>query len=406
MNVAPEDRELYVDTARRVVEDHALPLLLSCEEEERFPLEVMPAFREAGLLGGTIPSEHGGSGLDHLTQVMVIEEVSRRWQVLGSLVAMASGPVGRALLQFGTAEQQEQYLQPLAGGLLLAGYALTEAQSGTDAAAMRTRAHRDRSGWVLTGTKLWIDWAMEGDFFLTFARTDPESVGARGISAFVVERGNPGFTTASIRGKVGLRALSVGELIFDEATLAPDALLGAEGEGFKVAMAALEEARLGVAARVLGGLQGCLDQSASYARDRLVFGQPLGTFQMTQQKIADMVVAVEAARALTYHAAELLDSGRPASRSILAAKLYAQEAFMRSSHDAVQLFGAYGMTEDAEVNRYFRDAKVTEVTGGTSEILRILLAEQATGIGARGSGVNPRNLHRRRSDKPTAPTTG
>lgn len=387
MRVNEDERRLFVETARRVVEDHALPLLRDAEAQERFPTEMIPAFRDAGLLGGTIPTELGGSGLDHLTQVMVIEEVSRHWQVLGSLVAMASGPVGRALLQFGTTEQQDRYLRPLAGGRVLSGYALTEAQAGTDAAAMKARARRDGEGWVLTGTKLWIDWAMEGEFFLTFARTDSDSVGPRGVSAFLVDRGLPGFTTAPIRGKVGMRALSVGELIFDGVTLPASALLGAEGEGFRVAMAALQEARLGVAARALGGLQACLDASVGQARDREVFGEPLAVFQMTQQKIADMVVALEAARAMTYRAANILDEGGSIAREVLAAKLFAQEAYMRSSHDAVQLFGAYGMTEDAEVNRNFRDAKVTEVTGGTNEILRILLAQQVTGIrGGRARG--------------------
>lgn len=381
-----DDRRLLLDTAHKVVERYALPLLRDCEAQERFPTEIIPAFRDAGLLGGTIPTEFGGSGLDHLTQVMVIEEVSRHWQVLGSLVAMASGPVGRALLQFGTQEQRDRYLRPLAGGEVLSGYALTEAQSGTDAAAMHSRARSDGDGWVLSGTKLWIDWAMEGDFFLTFARTDRDSVGAHGVSAFLVDRGLPGFTTAPIRGKVGMRALSVGELIFDDVPLPASALLGSEGAGFGVAMAALEEARLGVAARALGGIQACLDASVAQARDREVFGQPLAAFQMTQHKIADMVVAAEAARALTYRAAKILDEGGSIAREVLAAKLFAQEAFMRSSHDAVQLFGAYGMTEDADVNRNFRDAKVTEVTGGTNEILRILLAKQVTGIGGRRIG--------------------
>lgn len=374
-----DEQEMFCQTARGVIERHVTDLIAECEREQRFPREIIPAFSEAGLLGGTIPSEYGGGGLDHVSQSLVIEEVSCHWQVLGSLVAMASGPVGRGILTFGTDDQRERFLQPLTSGESLAGYALTEAHSGTDAAAMTTKARRDGNSYVITGSKIWIDWATDGDFFLTFARTDEGSSGARGISAFIVEKDTPGFSTLAIESKMGLRSLTVGELHFDECPVPAENRLGDEGEGFKIAMSALEEARLGVAARAVGGIRACLESSTEYSNDRHAFGRPLSAFQLTQAKIADMIVAYEASMALTIQAAELLDAGRPAGRAVLAAKLYAQEAFMQSSHDAVQIFGAYGMSEEYTVNRMFRDAKVTEVTGGTNEILRILLAENELG---------------------------
>ena len=377
------EQEMFCETARGLIERHVVDLIADSERNQSFPREIIPIFHEAGLLGGTIPTEFGGGGLDHVSQSMVIEEVSSHWQVLGSLVAMASGPVGRGLLTFGTPEQHERFLKPLTAGKSLAGYALTEASSGTDASRMSTRATRDGDDFVLDGAKIWIDWATDGDFFLTFARTDPDSTGARGISAFIIERGTPGFSTLAIEGKMGLRALTVGELHFDECRVPAANLLGEEGAGFRIAMSALEEARLGVAARAVGGIRACLEESVAYANDREAFGRPISSFQLTQTKIADMIMAYDASEALTLKAAALLDAGLPASREVLGAKLFAQEAFMRTSHDAVQIFGAYGMAEEYRVNRMFRDAKVTEVTGGTNEILRILLAETAMGRGSR-----------------------
>lgn len=375
-----EEQRMLCETARRIVEDHAVPLIMEAERKERFPMEVIPPLREAGLLGGTIPQRYGGSGFDYLTHALVIEEVSRTWQVLGSLLGMASGPVGRGLLSYGSEEQRERWLRPLASGQVLAGYALTEPGSGSDAAAMSTRATRVEGGYLLHGSKTWIDWAGDGDFFLTFARTDPGTTGARGVSAFIVEQGAPGFTSTIMSGKLGMKALTVGELLFDDCFVPESHRIGAEGDGFTVAMGALEEARLAVAARLCGGIAGCLELAVNYANQRQLFGRALGDFQLTQTKLADMAVALDAGRALTHRAAELKDQGRAsAGRAVLAAKLFTQEAYMRVAHDAVQIFGAYGMSDEYPVNRHFRDAKVSEVTGGTNEILRILLAEQVLG---------------------------
>jgi alkylation response protein AidB-like acyl-CoA dehydrogenase len=373
----PQQAEL-LERARRVVEEVAADAIAVGEREERFPHEIVPAFREAGLIGGTIPVELGGLGWDLLTHLLVIEEVSRTSQVLGSFLAVPSGPVGAGLLAFGTPEQQERWLRPLASGDTLAGYGLTEPRSGTDAARLATRAERVDGGWALHGAKRWIDWTGLGDFFLVFARTDPSEPGARGITGFVVERGTPGFEMTQQKGKLGLRALSVGELRFDGCVVPDENRIGAEGQGFKVAMSALEDTRLQIAARICGGLASCLDESVEHVRGRELFGRRLADFQLSQTKIADMVVAVQAARALTYQAARRKAAGLPATREVLCAKLYAQEAYARVSHDAVQLHGGSGIIDESLVDRHFRDAKISELTGGTNEILRVLVAEQVT----------------------------
>lgn len=375
----PEATQLLRATLREFVEQEVRPLIVESEREERLPDSVFAGLRGLGVLGGVIPESYGGSGLSYCDFVVVVEELSRLWQSLGSLVAMASGPVGHALLHFGNDAQRERFLVPLARGEVIAGFGLSEPEAGTDAAAMRARARRDGENWVLDGRKSWIDWAGNGDFFVVLAKTDPEQ-GVRGVSAFLVERGAPGFSTTVERGKLGMRALTVGDLVFESCVLPADRLLGDEGKGFRVAMSALEDARLGVAARLCGGLRGCLEESTAQARNRHVFGRPLGEYQLTQTKIADMHLSLEAAVLLTRHAAELKDAGGDATLAVLTAKLFAQERFMAAAHDAVQLFGANGVSDEYPVNRFFRDAKVSEITGGTNEILRILIAERVIGL--------------------------
>lgn len=368
-----------ISRARTVVDEIAGPALWAAERGEYFPREIVPAFRDAGLIGGTIPVALGGQGWDLLTHMLIIEEVSKTSQVLGSFLAVASGPVGSGLASFGTDTQKERWLRPLARGDMLAGYGLTEPRSGTDAARMATRAERDGDGWVLNGGKRWIDWTGLGDFFLIFARSRPEEPGARGITGFVVERDTPGFTMTQQKGKLGLRALTVGELNFDDCRI-PDAnRVGEEGRGFRVAMTALEDTRLQIAARICGGLASCLELSVTHVRQRELFGRRLGDFQLSQTKIADMALAVQAARALTFAAVQRKQAGLPVTHEVLSAKLFAQEAYMRVSHDAVQLHGGSGIIDESLVDRHFRDAKISELTGGTNEILRVLVAEQFVG---------------------------
>jgi alkylation response protein AidB-like acyl-CoA dehydrogenase len=373
-----EQTELIAQ-ARTVVEEVAGPAMFRAEREEEFPLEIIPAFQEAGLVGATIDPAWGGLGWDIITHMLVIEEVSKTSQVLGSYLAVASGPVGSGLNTFGTEEQKDRWLRPLAEGEKLAGYGLTEPRSGTDAARMTTRAERTDGGWRLNGGKRWIDWTGLADFYLVFARTRPEEPGARGITGFVVERDTPGFSTRPQRGKLGLRALTVGELIFEDCEIPDENRIGEEGRGFRVAMSALEDTRLQIAARLCGGLAACLELSVAHARGRELFGSRLADFQLTQTKIADMAIAVQSVRALTFAAAERKQSGLPVTYEVLSAKLLAQESYMRSAHDAVQLHGGFGIVDESLINRHYRDAKISELTGGTNEILRVLLAEQFLG---------------------------
>jgi alkylation response protein AidB-like acyl-CoA dehydrogenase len=368
-----------VARARQVVDDVAGPALWKAEREEYFPMEIVPAFRDAGLVGATIPVELGGQGWDLLTHMLIIEEVSKTSQVLGSYLAVASGPVGSGLMAFGTDVQKERWLRPLARGDKLAGYGLTEPRSGTDAARMATRAQRTDEGWVLNGAKRWIDWTGLGDFFLVFARSRPQEPGARGITGFVIERDTPGFTMTQQKGKLGLRALTVGELRFEHCVIPDENRIGEEGRGFRVAMSALEDTRLQIAARICGGLASCLELSVAHVRQRELFGSRLADFQLSQTKIADMALAVQAARALTFAAVQRKQAGLPVTHEVLSAKLFAQEAYMKASHDAVQLHGGSGIIDASLVDRHFRDAKISELTGGTNEILRVLVAEQFVG---------------------------
>jgi alkylation response protein AidB-like acyl-CoA dehydrogenase len=374
-----EEQAALLEKTRAVVEEKVGPLLWDSERGEYFPQEIVDIFGAAGLFGGTIPTGLGGLGWDLITHMLVIEQASKNSQVLGSYLAVPSGPVGAGLFKHGNQEQKERWLRPLAEGRSLAGYGLTEPRSGTDAANMITRAERSDDGWVLNGAKMWIDWAEMGDFFLFFARTDPDSKGAKGITGFVVERDTPGFSTHPQKGKLGLRSLSVGELRFEDAVLPDENRVGEVGEGFRVAMGALEDTRLQIAARVCGGLAGCLEETVQWATKREVFGKTLAGFQLTQSKVADMILSLEAARSLTYQAARAKAAGENATKAVIAAKLFAQEAYMRTSHDAVQILGGRGIIDETLVNRHYRDAKITELTGGSNEILRMLVADSVLG---------------------------
>ena len=374
-----EEQVELIARARRVVDEVAGPAMWEADRDEAFPMQIIPAFREAGLVGSTIPTEWGGLGWDVITHLLVVEEVSKTSQVLGSYLSVASGPVGSGLYAFGTDEQKERWLRPLAQGDKLAGYGLTEPRSGTDAARMATRAERTDGGWLLNGGKRWIDWTGLGDFYLVFARTRPDEPGARGITGFVVERDTPGFTTRPQRGKLGLRALTVGELVFEDCEIPDENRIGEEGKGFRVAMSALEDTRLQIAARICGGLAACLELSVAHVRERQLFGSRLADFQLSQTKIADMALAVQSVRALTFAAAERKQAGLPVTHEVLSAKLLAQESYMKASHDAVQLHGGMGIVDESLIDRHYRDAKISELTGGTNEILRVLLAEQFVG---------------------------
>ena len=360
-------------------QEHLIPVLVETDADERFPHEVFAAFGAEGLLGGTLPVEYGGAALDNVELTVMCEELGRYSQPLAGLIGGVSTVFGTGLMRFGTEEQKQRYLIPYARGETTGALALTEARSGSDAAGMECTATKVDGGWVVDGTKAWIDSAGVADWFIVFAQGD-RSLGTRGISAFVVERGTPGFTTSEYRNKHGWRPSSVGELTFDRCELPDEALVGEPGRGYRVALTSVGYGRLQVAARHCGGIRACLDASVEWANQRELYGRPIANFQLIQTKIVDMSLALDTSRYLTYRFARLLDAGEMARREGSMAKVYSAEMLMRSAHDAVQIQGARGIGEDSLVGRMFKDAKVSEIVEGANEVQRTLIAEYELGI--------------------------
>jgi len=363
------------DFARREV----APLVRDYDREESLPVEIMAKVGELGWIGAPIDAAYGGQELDWVSFAMLIEEVSRVCHVVGLVLSMPSGLVGGGLLRHGTEEQKRRFVTPLLSGRSFAGAGVTEPASGTDVAQMATRCRREGDDYVISGAKAWISMLDQADWFLTFATIDP-SAGRRGICAFIVDADAPGLTKAPYKNKLGFRPISTGDLILDEVRVPADRLVGGEGDGYKVAMAAVETGRLSVAARAVGLAQGCLDASTAYATDREVFSQEIGRFQLVQSMITEMVVGVESARALVMRLAADKDAGvgRP-RRAASVAKMHASDVAMRSATSAVQIHGAYGISEEFPVARYFRDAKVFQIVEGNNQLHRGMIAEYALG---------------------------
>jgi hypothetical protein len=336
---------------------------------------------ELGFFGGIIPVEWGGLGLDHRTFVALVEEVSRVCQIMGTLVSMPSGLVGSGIARFGTDEQKERWLRPLAEGRIFGGSAVTEPQSGSDVAGMRTTYRKEGESYILNGTKAWISNLDIAEFFLSFATKD-HSLKHAGITAFLIPRETPGLELYPYRDKLGFRPICTGEVVFNELRLGPDALLGEEGTGFDVAMTAVERGRLGVAARSVGLARACLDGAISYAKERIAFGHPISEFQIVQSKITDMEVGVHTARLLVNDAADALERGERARRLTSMAKMYASDIAFRSAADSMQIHGANGVSPEYTIGRLFRDAKVLQIVEGSNDLHRALIGEMALGLRA------------------------
>lgn len=374
-----EEQKMFQQQVREFARKEVVPKVAEYDREERFPSEIVAKMAELGWLGGVIPEEYGGAGIDYTTLVVGIEEISKVDVTLGSAMGRASGLVGSSLLQYGTEEQKQKYLVPLAKGTIGGGTAVTEPHSGTDVAAMETTARRDGDYYYLNGAKAWITGIGQVKWFLSFAVTD-KSKGRRGITAFIIEVDSPGFSARLYKNKLGFRPSQTGELIFEDCRVPVANVVGEEGQGLRVAMCAVENGRLVVAARALGLAQSCLDEATEYAKNRVVFGRPIGQFQLVQSKIADMVIGIEGARFLTYRLAWMRDQGiKRARREAAIAKYYATEVAMRTATDAMQIFGAYGVSEEYNVGRYFRNAKVLQVVEGVNDIQKAMVAEYALG---------------------------
>jgi alkylation response protein AidB-like acyl-CoA dehydrogenase len=369
--LTPEQREIQSlarEFARVEVEPHAA----AWDRAHAFPLDVLGKLAGLGLLGVCVPEEYGGAGADFLSYVLVLEELSRADAGLGVTVAVHTSACTLPLLAFGTDEQRVRFVPPLARGEAIGCFALTEPGSGSDAGALLTRAEPYDGGWRISGTKQWITNGGFGGTFLLFARTESGGAGSRGISAFVLDRAHVEVTREE--EKLGLNSSSTVDLALDGVHVEADRLLHEQGKGFHVAMSTLDGGRIGIAAQAVGIAQAAYDVARAYARERLAFGKPIGAQQAIQWKLADMSTEIDAARLLTHRAAWLKQQGRPHTEAGAKAKLFASETARRQTAEAIQILGGYGYTKEFPVERYYRDAKITEIYEGTSEIQRLVIA--------------------------------
>jgi alkylation response protein AidB-like acyl-CoA dehydrogenase len=376
-SLTAEQREIQ-GVAREFAQAEIEPYAGEWDREQRFPRDLYAKLAELGLMGACIPEEYGGAGVDFLSYILVLEELSRADAGVGVTVAVHTSAVTLPILMFGTEEQKSRFVPPLARGEQLGAFALTEAESGSDAASLRTRAEPDGDGWTLTGTKQWITNGAHAGTVLLFARTDPETPGARGVSAFVLDADQVRATKE--HEKLGLHSSSTVDLVVERARVGRDRLLHEEGKGFSVAMRTLDGGRIGIAAQALGIAQAAFDSARAYALERKQFGKRIAEFQAIQFKLADMSTELDAARLLVYRAAELKERGEPHTEAGAKAKLFASEIARRHTGEAIQILGGYGFTTELPVERYFRDAKITEIYEGTSEIQRLVIARELLGL--------------------------
>lgn len=368
-----KEHEMARTLFREFAETEVKPLAQEVDETEVFPSETVAKMQKLGFLGIPMPKEYGGQGCDTLTYAICVEELSRVCGTTGVIVSahtsLGAGPIEK----FGTPEQKEKYLRPLISGEKLGAFGLTEPNAVTDASGQQTKAVLDGDEYVLNGSKIFITNGKEADTYVIFAMTD-KSKGTKGISAFIVEKGTPGFTFGTKEKKMGIRGSSTYELIFTDCRIPKENLLGQEGRGFGIAMQTLDGGRIGIACQALGLAQGALDATIEFVKERKQFGRPIAKFQNTQFQIADMATQVEAARMLVYKAAIAKDTQKRFSVEAAMAKLYAAEVAMEVTTKAVQLHGGYGYTREYDVERMMRDAKITEIYEGTSEVQRMVIS--------------------------------
>ena len=374
-----EIQALARDFAEREIDPHAA----EWDRDHTFPREVFAKLAELGLMGACVPEEYGGAGTDFLSYVLVLEELSRADAGVGVTVAVHTSAVTLPILTFGTDEQRARFVPPLARGEHLGAFALTEAEAGSDAGSLRTRAEPDGDGWRITGNKQWITNGRYSGTFLLFARTDSSTAGARGVTAFILDGDQVRVTRDE--EKLGLNSSITNDIAIDGAYVERDRLLHEEGRGFRVAMQTLDGGRIGIAAQAVGIAQAAYEVALAYARERRTFGKTIGEHQAIQAKLADMSMEIDAARLLVHRAAWLKDRGEPVTEAGAKAKLFASEMARRQTAEAIQILGGYGYTKEFPVERYYRDAKITEIYEGTSEIQRIVIARAILQLQAAGA---------------------
>ena len=373
-----DDQELLRRSVREFAERELRPHVMEWDEAQQFPRELLAKFADLGLMGIQFPEHYGGAAMSSVDYCLCVEELARVDPSVCLSVAAHNGLGAAHIFMFGTEEQKQKYLVPLASGERLAAWGLTEASSGSDAAAMRTIAVRDGDGWVLDGSKQFITHGASGDILVAMAVTH-RGKGSRGVSAFIVERGTPGLRAGRKENKLGMRASETSEVIFERCRVPGNQLLGAEGEGFINALQVLDAGRIGIAALSVGLAQGAYEAARDYAFTRVQFGQPIGTFQSIRAKLVDNAARIEAARLLTYRAAAMKDRGERMSLEAAMAKLYSSEIAVRMAEDGVQIHGGYGFVKDYPAEKFFRDVKLTTIGEGTSEIQRLVIARQLLG---------------------------
>lgn len=371
----PKTHELFRQMIREFVENEVKPIAAEVDEEERFPIETVEKMAKIGIMGIPIPKEYGGAGGDNLMYAMAVEELSKACATTGVIVSAHTSLGTWPILKFGNEKQKQKYLPKLASGEWIGAFGLTEPNAGTDAAGQQTMAVQDpeTGEWILNGAKIFITNAGYAHVYVVFAMTD-KSKGLKGISAFIVEANTPGFSIGKKEMKLGIRGSSTCELIFENCRIPKENLLGDKGKGFKIAMMTLDGGRIGIASQALGIAAGALDEAINYAKERKQFGRSLAQFQNTQFQIANLDVKVEAARLLVYKAAWRESNNLPYSLDAARAKLFAAETAMEVTIKAVQIFGGYGYTREYPVERMMRDAKITEIYEGTSEVQRMVIA--------------------------------
>src|SRR3954465_1645536 len=376
-----DEQQLIRETARDFTDKEAVPRARENDRNHHFDTELVSKIADQGYLGAIVPREYGGAGLDYVTYALVLEEIGRGGSAMRTVVSVQTSLVCSSILRWGTEEQKQRWLPPLCSGEALGCFGLTEPDTGSDAANQRTRATRVDGGWRINGAKMWISMGNHAKVALIFCQTDPEKK-AKGLACFLVDTDQPGFETQPIHHKMGLHGSDTASIALDDVEVSDDDMLGGIGDGFKVAMSALDSGRYSVASGCVGICQGCLDESVAYATERRQFGKPIASFQLVQAMLADMKLDTDAARMLVWRAGYVKDQGRPSTLETSVAKLYATEAAQKVANTAIQVHGGAGYVDDHPVERHFRDVRVTTLYEGTSQIQKLIIGRALTGINA------------------------
>jgi butyryl-CoA dehydrogenase len=376
-----DEQRLIQETARAFTDGEIVPRARENDRNEHFDTELVAKLADQGYLGAIVPREYGGAGLDYITYGLIVEEIGRGCSSMRTVVSVQTSLVCSAILRWGTEEHKQELLPRLCSGEWLGCFGLTEPDTGSDAANQRTRAKKTESGWVINGAKMWISMGSHAKLALIFAQTDP-SLGHRGLACFLVDTDQPGFQPQPIHHKLGLRGSDTAAISLDDVEVPDERMLGQVGDGFKVAMSALDSGRYSVAAGCVGICQASLDASVRYAKERTQFGRPIAAFQLVQEMLADMALRTEAARMLVWRAGHLKDTGRPSTTETSYAKLFATESAVHCANTAIQVHGGSGYVDDYPVERYFRDVRVTTLYEGTSQIQKLIIGRALTGINA------------------------